>query len=302
MENMSNSSFGGEASLNDYISWNFDTSNMRTRMSTIEAISFIPMSASRLDQYIRCPQSYKRTYLQGKKGVASAAMLIGSAIHAALETYSSSEDAESIDDFMIIVEGSIAKEEAVVGKPLDDESKETVRTIAQEYYEALESSMPPLGLEVPWAMPIGLAWFRGIIDRITILQDNPQIIEIRDFKSSKKAKTLKEMINDFQMSVYTMVAKEAFPGATIVTVLDYVRLGKELIHTYTDEELISNKKRIIESINLLLEDHDFKALSFSDKDALFKCAFCTHNTECGVGKRQKKTWDNIVAKRAKLKP
>lgn len=270
-----------------------------TDMKLVQYAASIPMSASRIESYKKCPQAFKRTYLQGEKGVATDAMIIGNLLHTVLETYAGSEEACTVDDMMLIVEGTLSKEEAKTEEKLSEELKETVRTIAEGYWEDIDKQKTPIGVEVPFSLPLGFATFRGVIDKITLLQENPMTIEIRDYKSSKKALSENEMKKNLQMGIYTRAAKQAFPDAVIITVLDYIRLKKQVKHIFAEEELKQIEKDAIDTINKIHADQKFPTLSFKDKKALVTCAFCGHNTKCGVGKRQRQIWESIERKRAK---
>jgi RecB family exonuclease len=253
------------------------------------------MSNSRIELYKRCPNAYKRSYVLGERSGTTDALRVGSVVHSILETYSAT-DSDTVDDILIIAEGAIAKNVEDEGI-LSDTAKELVRTLIMDYYDSFKNYEEPLGLEVPWEMFVGPAKFRGIIDRLTIVSNNPLSITVRDYKSSKKAKTLEEMMKDTQMGLYAMAVKQEFPNAIVTCVLDYLRLGIEVKHTFSAAELETIRQDILQTVRNIIDDQDFKPKSFKDKDCLVVCAFCGHNTKCGIGKKQSKMWDAIIAKR-----
>lgn len=260
------------------------------------ALISLPMSNSRIELYKRCPNAYKRSYILGEETGTTDPLRIGTVIHSVLETYSAT-DSDTVDDILIIAEGAITQEETRNG-PMNDEAKETVRTLIMDYYDSFKKYKEPIGLEVPWGMFIGPAYFRGIIDRLEVISENPLSIQVRDYKSSKKAKTLEEMKKDTQMGLYAMAVKEVWPNAIVTCVLDYLRLGVIVKHTFTEEELNNIKENILSTVkDILFMDEEFKPKSFSDKDCMITCAFCGHNDKCGIGKRQKRVWDGIIRKR-----
>jgi ATP-dependent helicase/DNAse subunit B len=266
------------------------------QMVSMSALISLPMSNSRIDTYKKCPQAYKRSYVLGETTETSDPLRIGSTIHSVLETYSAT-DSDTVDDILIIAEGAIAKEECDNGT-MSDEAKEIVRTLIMDYYDSFKNYKEPIGLEVPWELFIGPAHFRGIIDRLEITSKNPLSILVRDFKSSKKAKTLEEMKKDTQMGLYAIAVKQTWPDAIVTCALDYLRLGKVVKHTFTEQELQSIKQDILDTVkDILFIDEDFKPKSFNDKDCLITCAFCGLNHKCGIGKHQKRIWDGIVRKR-----
>lgn len=268
-------------------------------MQLAQFLCSLPMSNSRVDTYLKCPYAYKKTYILNERPETTDALRIGSIVHSVLETYTAT-DSQDLDELLIIAEGAITKDEISNGS-LDESNKEKIRSMLINYYDNFNQHLKPIGVEVPWIMFIGPAMFRGVIDKITLISDNPLTIECRDYKSSKKAKTHEEMKRDHQMGLYTMAIKLMYPQAHIVCVLDYIKLNQEVKHTFTEDELNIIKLELLDAVKRIMDDKEFKPLSFKDKNVLISCNFCGHNSSCGVGKKQKKIWEAIEKKRINKK-
>jgi RecB family exonuclease len=221
-------------------------------------------------------------------------MLVGKAVHSALETWMAvgGEDVGDLLDFFTASVESMKDE-----GPISTEEEEAARAMLFDYFAQLASVDKSLilGVEKQFEIVIGGARIVGIIDRIGYVDNNKDNIVLTDYKSGRSSVSQAKAKDNMQMAVYTIAAKALWPGAAhYTTELNYPRLHKSVIHEFTLEELLKHKREINElALAIKLDSR------FAPKGSPPKCGYCGHNRYCGTGKFNARIWNAIQAKRTR---
>lgn len=252
-------------------------------------------SYTKLDTYRTCPRKFKYIYMDKLHEPPSEAMLIGSAVHSALETWVA-VDGKDVGDLLDIFAASC--EDKRLEGSISDEEEELARVMLYDYFEQLQTLDRSLiiGVEHMFELLIPGTRITGVIDRAMYLDDKKETVMIPDYKSGRNSITAAKAKTNWQMGIYTLAAKQLWPAKRYITELIYPRLNKTVSHEFTDEELNKIRSELIDtSTNIKLDSR------FAPKGTPPICGYCGYNTICGWGKVQNRIWKGIVAKRERNK-
>jgi CRISPR/Cas system-associated exonuclease Cas4 (RecB family) len=152
----------------------------------------------------------------------------------------------------------ISKELMSVGKEIIDEFYDKYSDFSFDVYEK----------EYGFSFIIGNYHIMGYIDRIDLYDDKVHIV---DYKTGKWEVTQKDVGNNLQLGIYALAASLMFPDKEIYAELHYLRSGRKKGHTFSEEDLENVKNKIINNINLIIEDQNFTATNNSRI-----CSWCEH--------------------------
>jgi len=286
---------------------------LRTTKSNNEAYGLLPVedfvgllthrlrlrvSYTRLSVYEDCPKKYHFTYILSDREPPSEAMLLGSAVHSALETWMA-EQGEDEDELLDIFSAAVARYRTE--GEISGEEEETARHMLLDYYSQVD--MPReretvIAVEQPFSIIIGGLEVIGFIDRLNLStvgegSDSCTVLNIIDYKSGRSSITQAKAKTNRQLAIYTLAAREMYPGMNHYSShFVYPRLNKTISYTFSTEEL-NNHIREIKKIG-----KDIRAdNSFRPKGSPMQCAYCGHVRKCGYGKIQAKKWIGILRKR-----
>ena len=229
-------------------------------------------------------------YIEKEKEPPSEAMLLGNAVHMALETWMA-EEGKDIGDLFDVFTASLA----VVRKvgPISGDEEEAARTMLMDYYDKLDKVDKGLVLAVEemFQLPLNACIVTGVIDRAEYLDDSKDTVVLVDYKSGRYATTQAKLRTNMQLAVYTYYAKQKWPAKYYVAELHYPRLDKVLRHTFTDEELETQIKDMDKTaIDIKYDDQ------FLPKGSPFACGSCGFVHDCGWGRVQYKIYTAIKRK------
>lgn len=218
------------------------------------------LSASRANVYIGCPFRYFLQYhiKLPELGKPTIHTEKGSAAHASLEHFAKGGDhlaslkdyysesrlweldgrpkgfihpvAKACDSCKWLVEAngtricSIAKRNVQdfegCPKPNFEDDLKLVESVINKKNSVLKRKI--IGAEVPFDMKISNFKAVGYIDLITEIDE--ETIEVRDYKTGQRGKTVDDAFKDLQMRLYSIIAKILYPQYSYVLMtLDYVR-------------------------------------------------------------------------------
>jgi putative RecB family exonuclease len=235
-------------------------------------------------------------YIEKAEDIPSEAMLSGSAVHSALETWMA-EEGEDIGDLMDIFTASlnVARKTA----PISNEEEEAARVMLMDYYDKLSSVNKDLvlGVEEDFVLDLPACQIRGVIDRVEYLDDKKDTIVVIDYKSGRYAISQNKMKENAQLAIYTKYAQQTWPADKYIAELHYPRLDKILRYSYSQEE-----------VDHLVEDVENTALDikydddFWPKGSPFTCGTCGYVEDCGWGRVQYKIYAAIKRKSGETVP
>lgn len=183
------------------------------------------LSPTGVQAYIQCPLKWYRRYREGKRESATAAMMIGTVCHGALERFTKAKGQETIENCLnqsmaandIIEFGDFAACQKMV--------KIGAETVDHNRLLATEQS---------FAFPFGDVNITGFIDRVDRISDDT--IEVIDYKTGLNPKSSWEMESDLQLAMYYVAARGLWPQfPNVITSMLYLRTGKKVTQGGEDE-------------------------------------------------------------------
>jgi hypothetical protein len=202
----------------------------------LEGIDF-----SAADTYLRCPETYRRRYLEGKRSPPGVALLEGTSHHAAMEADNlSKRDTGKIIPARRLTEIFQEKldeeteraneEHSLVKSTLDWEGEDRGRLLARakilhvDWSEKWTRKFDPVAVEQSFTKDVDIDRTKfaayGQTDLTT--KDNT----VWDFKTSSKAKSQSEVDNSLQLSLYSWAFGHKKVGyiALVKTVTPYIQV------------------------------------------------------------------------------
>ncbi len=217
-------------------------------------------SYSRLDLYEGCPLAYKFRYRDKRAEAPSEALETGSEVHEWIAVY----------DKHLLQVGLKTDLDWIreVNAPLE------VKAILDVYAATHLLEPGEYVIEEMWEIPLaGHTWW-GVID---LLKDEQARILLTDAKTDHRVRSQTEIDKDRQLRFYAWMAAQKYPNAEeIVCSIDFVRFGVTRSTTYTCEDIPKIEKEILDAIERVEADTDFKARPGT------RCAWCSWTDSCPV--------------------
>jgi len=141
--------------------------------------------------------------------------------------------------------------------------------ILEDFYDIYSGRIFDVyGKEMGFNFVLGNYLIIGYIDRVDMTNDT---VEIVDYKTGKREVAQKDIATNLQLGIYALAASLAFPGKKIKGSLHYLRSGRIKSHDYSQEDLEQVKQRVVEKINLIVNDFNFTP---TKNERI--CHFCDH--------------------------
>jgi RecB family exonuclease len=170
------------------------------------------LSATQLDSFCRCPEAYRRRYIEGERIPPSIAMLKGTGFHRGAETNFRQKIESHVDlKAKDIVDAAVSAFDAEVEKGIelqgDDkhrgktvvvaETKDSLVSVVQVHARDQAPQYQPVFVEESFTLTLpGTRDLKGVID----LADN--LRRVTDLKSAGKSKSQADADNSVQLTVY----------------------------------------------------------------------------------------------------
>jgi len=242
----------------------------------------VRFSYSALKQYGECPHRYRIERVEGHKAPPTRAMLVGSALHAAVAAYLRhlyserlATDVTWIQPALEIAEDALRQER----QALDGEGWEEAMELLAEYvtshaFEPAAEAEIEKRLEVP--VGDGGDTFIAIIDMLEIRDGQARV---RDWKTSWAVPTQSEAQKDLQMYCYGWVVSRVYGCDEVYCELDYVRHGVTRGAVLGPEELARAEERILRAVDRIKREEEWAPAPGSH------CAYCPWAADCPVAAR-----------------
>jgi hypothetical protein len=208
------------------------------------------LSASQLDSIARCPEAYRRRYIEGDKIPPAIAMIVGSGMHKGAET-NFRQKIESHADLPVsqIVDAAVAgfeaqaaggvsfsAEEASRGvKNVLGEAKDAVAEFATIHAKQQAPDYQPVMVEQ--AVRIELPGPRDLLGVIDLLDDQDRIT---DFKTAGKKKSQADADDNIGLSVYAASFQSIYKRPPALVQLDTIvrtktRIERQVVQSERSE-------------------------------------------------------------------
>jgi len=221
-----------------------------TEEKRFAAITYL--SYSQMQTFDICPLHYKLRYIMKVPTAQTAAQVYGTSIHAVLRDYYQKfarSEVVSIDDIPSMLKTNWINE-GYTSKEHEKAAFEKAIEVIRNYLIAnFNPKIPAIAVELPFQFfaSTGLR-VGGRIDRIDQLPDGS--IEIIDYKTGVNVPSEKDLLDNFQLSVYALASNEMRDPFLhrapdqIKLSLHYVEAEKMLTTTRTLDQLIIAKEKI----------------------------------------------------------
>ncbi len=189
------------------------------------------LSASRINKYLTCPESFRRTYVEGKRFVPKARMAQGSTVHRLVELtlleVMETGSLPAIEEVLDQSGGAFAACFSEV-EDLEETSATEWEALSQDlykiWYKTVAPGIKPLGVEERIEANIAGAKVIGFIDLIDGANNRKTVV---DLKVVGRAKREADAKNSVQLGVYSIatgirnvgfdsLVKTAIPSVKIV--------------------------------------------------------------------------------------
>ncbi len=240
------------------------------------------LSYSQIQTFDMCPLHYKLKYLLKIPTPQTASQSFGTSIHSSLkEFYLRAVEGENvtIDDIDTILRDEWISEGYTSNVHQETAYQQALFLIKNYIQSNFTPDNLPIGLEIPFQFPVGKIKVGGRIDRIDRLDEKR--LEIIDYKTGNNVPTEKEIVNNFQLTLYGLAASEIRdplfhrrPDEVILS-LYYLEEGKKFSTTRTLEQLEKAKEIILKKAEEI-EHSDF----FCNKS--IACENCEYKMLCQV--------------------
>jgi CRISPR/Cas system-associated exonuclease Cas4 (RecB family) len=253
------------------------------------------VSYTKLDTYRVCPKRFKFVYVERATEAPTEKLLVGHAVHAALETWVA-EKGEDLGDLMDIFTACLAKDRQ--DGEISDEEEQLARDMLIDYYTELEKIDRGLivGVEHPFELLIDNMVITGVLDRVEYEDESRETLFVRDYKTGRYSISQGQAKKNLQMGIYTLAARETWPAAHYITELVYPRLQKSVKHEFTESELDTLRAEARDITEKIRFDDRYKPTG-----TMYTCANCAFVMLCGWGRKQKQIADKVTAKRERAK-
>jgi putative RecB family exonuclease len=236
----------------------------------------LQLSFSRVDTYQTCPLKYRYAYVDKLPSAPSPQLSWGSSIHAALETWWSQKLPEppAVD---VLLQALYDHWDDTGFEGMDRDEKLRWYRYAQDILRAHHARFAPI-----YAPAVATeAWFEldmgddiVVVGSIDHVQRTPSGgIGIVDWKTSRRAKTRKQVAGSLQLAIYTLAAVELWGHEPEWVSLDFVVSGVRV--TMPRAEIDTDAARgIIHDVAARIRQELFPA----EPNRL--CNWCDYRAEC----------------------
>ncbi|PZD70468.1 hypothetical protein C1752_12039 [Acaryochloris thomasi RCC1774] len=210
-----------------------------------------PISATRLNLYKSCPQSYYFRYERGlKEQSAFGSPALGKAVHAALKDiygdWNYGHPKPSLEWFELMWQAHTGD---LSSKQVDD-GWSMLKGYFEQFIEPYPSMNKPLGVEqgIKGKFQVRYIEFvvRGQYDRLDYIEDG---LELIDYKTTKQMSPPDAI--DIQLGLYDLLLKQVYGQALRKLSLIYLRSGEKKPYEVTPEHR-RESQRLIENLAMQL--------------------------------------------------
>lgn len=248
--------------------------NSNYREPKLKKISdFTPdsLSYTKISDYENCPLKYKYKYILNVPTLPSHALSFGSTIHETLKLF---HERSLFKEVSLKELYEIYEEKWEPLGYLDKEHRknrfDAGKDVLKKYYENLDKTKKPVGLEKSFTIKIDGICFYGRIDRIDKIGKDE--VEIIDYKTGK-SKEQKAVDRDKQVTLYALGAKEALGLKPTKMTVHFVEENLKISTTRTEEDI----EKAVEEVKEIVGE--IKKGKFEPNSG-FLCGWCDYKDIC----------------------
>lgn len=230
------------------------------------------LSATQLEMYARCPESYRRRYIENDRIPPAVSMLKGTGLHRAAEhnfrqkidSHRDLPASEIVDAAVAGFESELsagvsfdAEEESVGPEKVIGQAKDDVADLAETHAKTQAPDYQPVLVEE--SVRIELPGPRDLLAVIDLADDKRRVV---DFKTARKSKTQGDADGSVQLTVYA-AAHQAVTGEppALVRLDTIVQTAKK-----TERQVIDSTR---DNADLVALSHRINAISAAVDAGIF---------------------------------
>lgn len=223
-----------------------------------DELARVTVSPSRMESFETCPLNWLIDHLGG--GSSNTSSQVGTLIHEAMETTTTSPDLDSSEESLIeLVESRWSElyfESSWLSEIKRREARQLVARLSSYLSDFDRSRGALLGAESGFELEVDRALLRGTIDRVELYPDGSVVIV--DLKTGKRAYTAGEIGENAQLGAYQLafdagliagVPDDSTPGGARLLIVSKTSRGKNYVdHTQaprSESELEAFRQRVI---------------------------------------------------------
>lgn len=258
----------------------------------------IDMSWSRYNTYLECNARYGYKYVQKEKEPTGAPLILGKAIHEAMESvikYNVTDETEAIGFYLMAIDKN-KSDIPITAVEIEEGRDQVVNTLTNINLVTHGSVSNVKGIETGFKYIIGRGLFLGFIDLITVGEDeHGSFINVIDFKSNKTKYSVK---GSGQMKLYTLIVKSLFPDMRVKASLYWTRHSKMATYQFSQEELDKFVQETEDNVIKIINDREFKPNA-----QMIKCVYCQFagKDQCKKGYSNRYIMERSMAKKKAMK-
>lgn len=249
------------------------------------------ISYNMLSIYEECPCKYKFHYIDGLAKLyrqEKSYLSFGESLHRTLEeffkiretTQRTKEKLSEILKRVWVKKGYTTSEE-------EQQYMKEAERLLEIFYDTQDISVVPFRLEEFFRVPVGDFFLTGRIDRIDLLPETRNKLEIIDYKTGKFIPKQEEIDDDLQLSIYALGVLKKYPMYYPEKISMYFfQHGQKLTTTRTPEQLRKIESALIDKVAAISSDTEF-----APRETPF-CKSCDYLLICplmGLGACEEKT-------------
>ncbi len=251
-------------------------------------------SNSRLKLFEQCPRAYRYKYIDkvDVEEVRNAYAFLGSRVHETLELLH--EDLKngkrnSLEDLLNYYNFRWQREwDSDIRLPGEDYSQEHFKKVGKECIENYYDNHEPFDLTRTVDTELRLYpevkakdreyTFLGFIDRLALTSDDRY--EIHDYKTSKNLPSRQDLEDDRQLALYQLGVQQEYPEAEEVELVwHYVRFGKDVRITHSEDEIADIKEELLDLIGEIERSKNENEFPTARGDGA-RCDWCDFKRLC----------------------
>ncbi len=233
------------------------------------------LSASDIETYRICPLKYKFARVFRIPQEPTIHQRFGIALHQVLERFHQHTNGTR-EELMDLFESSWRR--GGFGDS-DDElqfRERAVEALDRYWEDSLTSDGRPVWYERSFSFKLGPHVLRGRVDRVDRHPDGSY--ELIDYKTGK-ARTAEQLLEDVQLSVYQMGARESWELETSAQSYFYVMTGEKVPVEHSEEQL-DRVRDTVARIGEGITRHDFQPTPSAEI-----CSYCDYRIICPAAER-----------------
>lgn len=247
---------------------------IRTRKMQEEHLRNIHYSPSRLNLYETCPKQYWYGYVLGIPGEPKTFFALGSAVHNAIELITKrmmEGEKVSQEDALTILD-RVWSSSDYESRAQEEQDRKDAGEMIREFMvhqEGKDSTI--MGVEEWIELDLEGRKLVGKVDRVD-MKDG--ILEVIDYKSSKKRTSRPQLRQDYQMALYWLGVEGAYKRRVGQVGHWYLRMDQEWMVEISKEELAAVRARAVDVVERI-EQGEFGATP-----EYRSCQWCDYGELC----------------------